>query len=156
LLALYHEDMHDEAFLYTRQTHGWPAPPLVTTPPPDADAGPLAGDVRVPGGSFLLGARQDEPFVFDNEKWAHPVHVQPFAAAGAPVPRAEWATSADEGGYRRPELWSAAGWAWGTRAGAEHPVYWRRDGGAWLRRHFDRWQPLESHRPAIHVCWFEA
>ena len=26
LLPLYHEDMHDEAFAYTRQTHGWPAP----------------------------------------------------------------------------------------------------------------------------------
>src|SRR5438552_12963960 len=27
LLALFHEDMHDEAFTYTRQTHGYPPPP---------------------------------------------------------------------------------------------------------------------------------
>src|SRR5262249_59527112 len=70
LLALYHEDMHDEAFLYTRQTHGWPAPPLPTTRAADADAGPLVGDVTVPGGSFLLGPGEDEPFVFVNEQWA--------------------------------------------------------------------------------------
>jgi iron(II)-dependent oxidoreductase len=156
LLALYHEDMHDEAFLYTRQTHGWSAPPLATTTPADADAGPLPGDVRVPGGTFLLGASANEPFVFDNEKWGHPVEVAPFAIARAPVTQTELVTFVDDGGYRRRELWSDHGWTWRTRVGAEHPVYWRRDGGAWMRRGFDRWIALEPHRPVIHVSWFEA
>ena len=35
-----------------------------------------AGDVRVAGGTFPLGAEPGEPFVFDNEKWAHPVELQ--------------------------------------------------------------------------------
>jgi iron(II)-dependent oxidoreductase len=155
-LAVFHEDMHDEAFLYTRQTHGWAAPPLATTPPADADAGPLDGDAAVPGGDFLLGAREDEPFVFDNEKWAQVTRTAPFAIARAPVTQSQFAAFVDDGGYRRRGLWSDDGWAWRARACAEHPVYWRRDGGAWLRRAFDRWQALEPHRPVIHVCWFEA
>jgi iron(II)-dependent oxidoreductase len=111
--------------------------------------------VNVPGGRFLLGSLPGEPFVFDNEKWAHPVEVRPFAIARAPVTQAEFSAFVDEGGYTRRELWDEAGWTWRQAAGAEHPVYWRRD-GAWWRRHFDRWLPLEPHRPVLHVNWYEA
>src|SRR4051812_13089798 len=65
-LALFHEDMHGEAFAYTRQTLGYPPPPLGAGA--SAAQGALDGDVEVPGARFLLGATQDEPFVFDNEK----------------------------------------------------------------------------------------
>src|SRR5260221_81889 len=37
------------------------------------------GDAEVPGGTFRLGSTPDVPFVFDNEMWAHPVEVKPFA-----------------------------------------------------------------------------
>ncbi len=92
-LSVFHEDMHDEAFTYTRQTLGYPAPRFSERPDTESlDAGtghPLPGDVEVPGGVFHLGARkQDQSFVFDNEKWAHPVTLQPFAIARAPVTQA--------------------------------------------------------------------
>jgi iron(II)-dependent oxidoreductase len=153
--CVHHEDMHDEAFTYTRQTLGYPAPRLgadgAATP-----AGPLPGDAGVPGGVLRLGAEPGEPFVFDNEKWAHEVEVEPFAIARAATTQAEFAAFVDDGGYRRRELWSDEGWSWRTAAGADHPVYWRRDAGGWQRRDFDRWVGLEPHRPVIHVCWHEA
>jgi iron(II)-dependent oxidoreductase len=153
-LSVFHEDMHGEAFLYTRQILCYPRPqssPLA----PRGSGGPLPGDVVVPGGTFQLGATPDEPFVFDNEKWAHPVEIRPFAIARAPVTQTEFAAFVEAGGYTRRELWTDAGWAWREAAQAEHPVYWRRDGG-WLRREFDEWVPLEPHRPVIHVNWYEA
>ena len=105
---------------------------------------------------FQLGATPAEPFVFDNEKWAHPVEVRPFAIARAPVTQAEFAAFVEAGGYRRREL-GAGRLALARRAGgAEHPVYWRAREGGWLRRDFDRWVPLEPHRPVIHVNWYEA
>ncbi|MGH9661946.1 MAG: DinB family protein, partial [Bryobacteraceae bacterium] len=69
-LAAMHEDMHGEAFTYTRQTMGWPArvedcPPAVEPPPP--------GDVALAGGEFGLGAERGQRFVFDNEKGEHRV-----------------------------------------------------------------------------------
>jgi iron(II)-dependent oxidoreductase len=155
-LALFHEDMHAEAFLMTRQALAYPRPAALP-PPPDGAAGPLAGDVAVPGGPLLLGARPEDGFVFDNEKWAHPVELRPFAVARAPVTQAEFAAFVEDGGYRRPELWSAAGWGWREQVDAGHPVYWeRRPPGGWWRREFDRWLPLEPHRPVFHVNWYEA
>src|SRR5262249_31326956 len=114
------------------------------------------GDVFVPGGTFLLGATPDEPFVFDNEKWAHPVELKPFTIARAPVTQAEFAAFAEEDGYRRRELWSAEGWRWREEAGAVHPVYWQHQGNGWFRRDFDHWVPLEPNRPVLHVNWYEA
>jgi iron(II)-dependent oxidoreductase len=156
-LSVFHEDMHNEAFTYTRQTLEYPAPRLSLTAEPAPAGGPLSGDAEIPGGTFLLGATPDEPFVFDNEKWAHPVEIKPFAIARAPVTQAEFVAFVDDGGYRRPEFWSEAGRRWREEAQAEHPVYWQRAAnGNWLRRHFDQWISLEPHYPVIHVNWHEA
>jgi iron(II)-dependent oxidoreductase len=155
LLAVRHEDMHGEAFAYMRQTLGYPPPPPGDGSPTPA-AGPLPGDVAVPGGTFLLGATPDAPFVFDNEKWAHPVEVAPFRIARAPVTNTEFVEFVADGGYQRPELWSRQGWQWRTGAGANHPACWQPAGGSWLRRHFDRLVPLEPHAPVVHVNWYEA
>jgi len=173
-LSVFHEDMHGEAFLYARQTLSYPPPQKVrahaergaeTTKHQNA-AAPLAprapprastGDAVIPGGTFLLGALPDEPFVFDNEKWAHPVALKPFGIARAAVTQAEFAAFVDEQGYQRSELWSPEGWRWKENVGAQHPVYWRRaPGGAWQWRHFERWLTLEPHRPVLHVNWYEA
>jgi iron(II)-dependent oxidoreductase len=157
-LVLFHEDMHDEAFLYTRQTLRYPTPRLTAPAPAEAPGGgPLPGDAEVPGGTFPLGAKEQEPFVFDNEKWAHPVEVRPFRISRAAVTQAEFLAFVEDGGYSRPELWSPEGWTWLEREGAEHPVYWRRDAdGRWRRRVFDTDVPLEPHLPVLHVNWYEA
>jgi gamma-glutamyl hercynylcysteine S-oxide synthase len=159
LLPLFHEDMHDEAFVYTRQTLGYPPPPVGEGPNgrgPGGTPGPWPGDVEVPGGTYRLGAESGSVFVFDNEKWAHPVEVRPFRMARAPVTNAEFRRFVADGGYTRREFWSEPGWAWREQAGAACPVYWRRVPGGWERRHYDRWMPLEDHLPVLHVCWYEA
>lgn len=158
--TIFHEDMHDEAFTYTRQTLGYPRPRLSSGGREgleEASSGTsVRGDVLVPGGTFLLGATPEEGFVFDNEKWAHSTDIASFLMARAPVTQAEYACFVEEGGYRREDLWTAEGCQWRAATRAECPVYWRRVNGGWERRDFDRWAPLEPDRPVIHVNWYEA
>lgn len=189
LLVTFHEDMHDEAIAYTRQTLGY-APPLLKPLEgkgayASPSGGPLPGDVEVPGGTFMLGATPDFPFVFDNEKWAHPVEVKPFRIARAPVTNGEFSAFVEDRGYRRQQCWSEEGWRW-LQTGSvpaleksfskfwenkgrvnakaptasekiEHPVYWKREsGGRWLQRTFDAWVPLPEHLPIVHVNGYEA
>lgn len=160
LLSVLHEDMHGEAFTYMRQTLEYPAPKLSI--PEDGSraceisGGPLPGDVNVPGGVFQLGATSDLPFVFDNEKWGHPVEIAPFGIARAPVTNGEFAEFVRDQGYLRRELWSYQGWVWRTKAGVQRPLYWYRGQDGWLRRHFDRLVPVQAHAPVIHVNWYEA
>ena len=160
LLAVLHEDMHGEALTYMRQTLAYPAPQLESLAtaalPAALGRGPCPGDVTIPGGTFFLGATPDQPFVFDNEKWAHAVEVAPFRMARAPVTNAEFTAFVEDGGYQRQEWWSAPGWRWRTKARAQHPCYWQRDGRGWCQRHFEAWVPLAPHAPVVHVTWYEA
>jgi iron(II)-dependent oxidoreductase len=155
LLALFHEDMHDEAFTYTRQTHGWRPPTFASGPPPPAAAA-AGGDVEVPGCTFEIGSTRDEPFVFDNEKWAHEVRIAAFRIARDAVTQGEFLAFVEDGGYARRAWWSDAGWRWREAARANHPLYWQRAGRSWQRRRFDEWLPLEPELPVLHVSWYEA
>ncbi|MFN7086187.1 MAG: selenoneine synthase SenA [Burkholderiales bacterium] len=154
-LAAFHEEMHCEAFTYSRQTLGYPKPGQ-EVPAVDAGGGAWPGDVEIAGGRFTLGAAAADGFVFDNEERAHEVEVAPFRIARAPVTNAEFAAFVDDGGYLRREWWSDAGWRWREQAAAIAPVYWKKDAGKWRQRHFDVVSSLPSHAPVIHVNWFEA
>jgi iron(II)-dependent oxidoreductase len=154
--ALLHEDMHTEAYTYTRQTLGYPAPSIGSTARPPVHQAPIIGDAEIPGGRFLLGASAEDGFCFDNEKWAHPVEVRPFRIARAAVSNGEFAAFVEDGGYRRPGLWEPEGWQWRSAAGLEQPLYWRRGAAVWEWRHFDRWEPLPLAAAVIHVSWYEA
>ncbi len=162
-LATYHEDMHTETLTHIRQTLCCPRPSLRSIPRP---ATPIPidtlrdfepHDVKIPGGTFLLGATSDIPFVFDNEKWAHLVEVAPFRISATPVTNAEFRSFVAAGGYHERGLWSDEGWQWRRRAGAEHPLYWQRDpDGRWHWRCFDTLVALEPYFPVMHVNWYEA
>lgn len=160
-LAALHEDMHGENLTLVRQTLGYPRPTLSRFDP--ASASPTVNgtyrphDVEVRGGTFMLGATGDEPFVFDNEKWAHAVEVAPFRIASTPVTNAEFQAFVDDDGYRRRELWGRRGWDWRRRDGAEHPLFWVRGGERrWCEHRFGVIVPLEPWHPIVHVNWYEA
>jgi iron(II)-dependent oxidoreductase len=157
--GIFHEDMHTEAYLWARQTLAYSTPTLAIAADVSAEraTGPYPGWVEVPGGEFLLGASEDAPFLFDNEKWAHPVTIEPFEMGKAPVTNEEFQAFADDGGYDREMFWDADGWKWRQQAEAAHPVYWQADGpGKWLLKRFERTLPLPPDEPVIHVNWYEA
>ena len=166
-----HEQMHAEALAYSRQTLGHAAPPCevpgagsgdgrIPEPPVHgADVSPVAdADAWIEGGTFQLGARPADGFVFDNEKWAHPVRVEPFSIARTPTTCAAFAAFVDDGGYRAPRWWTQAGWAWRLAADADRPAYWRRMQGrqGWEVRRNDGWQALRADEPMLHVNAHEA
>lgn len=158
--ATFHQDMHNEAYSYTRQTLAYPTPNFAAAKDlglTKSDTGPHPGDVDIPGGTFQLGSTPEAPFLFDNEKWAHDVTVYPFQMAKAPVTNEEFAAFIDDNGYKRRDLWPDVGWGWRQEMAAEHPVYWIPDGpGKWQMRRFDQIIDLPPHEPVIHVNWFEA
>lgn len=130
-LATFHEDMHAEAFLYTRQTLGYSEPVFDSQLKENHK-----GDIDIPGGTFTLGSAPSKEFVFDNEKWAHEVALAPFRIARAPVSNAQFLAYVEAGGTA--------------------PRYWKKESGQWLERRFDRWLPLAPVDPVRHVSWDEA
>jgi iron(II)-dependent oxidoreductase len=161
-LVLLHEQMHDEAITYTRQTLSYPAPAMdVINKVGFADDlqsdNDLTRDAEIPCGKFTLGSAPEHSFVFDNELLAHDVDVAPFSISKTAVTNGEFGNFVEDGGYSRRELWTSEGWQWRSTAAADCPIYWRREGNdQWVRRNFDEWVVLENRLPVIHVNWYEA
>jgi iron(II)-dependent oxidoreductase len=139
-LATLHEDMHAEALHYTHQTLGYPEPEFGAREGTDLKVCPHSGpgpDLTFPGGMFRLGAERDEErFIFDNEKWAHDVELEPFAIAARPVSNAQYLEFVEDGGVA--------------------PRYWRKVDGVWHERRFTEWRPIEPDEPVRHVDWNKA
>jgi iron(II)-dependent oxidoreductase len=133
-LALLHEDMHGEALLMTLQTLELPAPNIADAGGPARSTGP-SRDIRFSGGDFRMGSDGSSPrFVWDNEKGAHRVVVQPFSMASRTVTQGEYAQFVEQGGGRFPSHWR------------------RRADGSLEVRHFDRWIALEPDAPMMHIA----
>ncbi len=159
-LTALHEGMHAENLTLVLQTLGFARPKLSSfdraAREPPVDEAYQPHDVAVPGGTFELGASRNEPFVFDNEKWAHPVVVAPYRISSTPVTNAQFQAFVDSDGYRRRELWSFRGWDWRRRAHIEGPLFWMKDKRGWCERLFDEVVPLRPWHPVTCVSWWEA
>jgi iron(II)-dependent oxidoreductase len=152
-----HEAQHGETILQTIQL----IPDCVYEPPrrrePPGAAIPVDAEYAVvPAGPFLMGT-DDRTFAYDNERPQHVVELPRYRIDLAPVTNGQYLAFMRDGGYRRRECWSEAGWRWLRAAAVTHPANWMPGpGGSWGERAFGRVSPLVLDRPVIHVSWYEA
>lgn len=151
-----HEQQHDETMLITHQLRTGPAALTAPEPPPASDD-ILPAEVLVPGGPFTMGTSA-EPWALDNERPAHRRLVPAFLIDTTPVSNGAYQRFIEAGGYEEPRWWAPAGWAQVQEQ--EHklraPLFWKRDGGQWLRRRFGVTEPVPPDEPVLHVSWYEA
>ncbi|MGX4688262.1 ergothioneine biosynthesis protein EgtB [Streptomyces sp. JNUCC 63] len=149
-----HEQQHDETMLITHQLRKGPQVLTADDPQPaPLFTGPA--EVLVPGGPFTMGT-STEPWALDNERPAHVSEVEPFWIDTTPVANGAYLAFIEDGGYTDPRWWTPDGWAHIRQHEITAPLYWRRDGGQWLRRRFGVTEVVPPDEPVLHVCWYEA
>jgi ergothioneine biosynthesis protein EgtB len=158
-LGLNHEQQHQELMLMDIQAAFaenplrpaiWPG-----ASPAPAPLAPGLGWVEGRAGLAEIG-HGGAGFAFDCEGPRHQVLLHPHALADRLVTNAEWLGFIAEGGYSRPELWMADGWAWAAENRIEAPLYWLRTEGGWSRFGLDGSGPLAPAEPVAHISWYEA
>jgi gamma-glutamyl hercynylcysteine S-oxide synthase len=158
-LVVRHEQQHNETMLQTLQLarlrdYELPAGSTVRPPPLDGSAAPTGLElIAIPAGECTIGA-PDVGFAYDNERPLHRTDVRGYLIARTPITNATYLTFVEGGGYERREWWSDEGWAWKEEYDITHPGAWTADRSAewrlgWL-------EPLNPHRPVVHISWFEA
>jgi ergothioneine biosynthesis protein EgtB len=152
-LALFHEDMHGEAFTWLRAALGLPAPAGCVLP-----ALPKAEPFRVPGSDMQIGSSSTRAgFAFDNEQPVRSLTLADFEIDAAPLTAGAFLRFVEAGGYDDAGYWPGAAGAWRATSNLGHPQRWRHDAAAgWQTRWFDNWLPLAPDAPVIHVNAFEA
>ena len=157
-MVLQHEYQHNETMLQTLQLKtGAPYTPARRQGPPERTMpnGSRERMVRVETDGATLGT-DDRRRAYDNERPRHPAAIASFWIDRTPVTNGDYLEFMNDGGYRRPELWSEAGRSWLAESKAVAPKYWWREHGSWLRRSMDRVASPEPTAPVIHVCYHEA
>ena len=159
-LALFHEDMHGEAWVYMAQTLGLPL--TLKTPGPMALSAPLS----VSATRWTLGLNDGPGFTFDNERGTCEVMVPEFEIDAQVVTWVQFAEFVNDGGYDRAELWCADGWAWlascERQEGRRGPRHVEQIGGSGaagngvLQTKFGKPMRMLGGQPVMHVTWWEA
>ena len=149
-LALFHEDMHAEAFAMLSQTLGFDAGLLA----------PLATmngrePLLFPATRWTLGS-EGAGFVFDNEKWAHDIAVPEFEIDAQAVTWAQYSEFVEDGGYDERRFWSDEGWAWVQREGRRTPRHVDQMRQGVLLRRNGKMMRVPLSQPVMHVSWYEA
>jgi gamma-glutamyl hercynylcysteine S-oxide synthase len=153
-MIVQHEQQHAETMLATHQLRDGDA--VLSAPAPPAPPAPVtAREILVPGGAFTMGTSA-HPWALDNERPAHQRNVDAFWLDAFPVTNGDYLRFIDAGGYDDPQWWDPAGWAHRGQVGLTAPLFWRREGGQWLRRRFGLVEPVPADEPVMHVCWYEA
>jgi iron(II)-dependent oxidoreductase len=155
-LVLRHEHQHTETMLQTLQLARLrDYEPLAGGTPPDPPVPAPTGLelVEVPAGECLIGAPADG-FAYDNERPRHRTDVRRYLIGATPITNATYLRFAEGGGYQRREWWSDEGWSWKEQYDITRPGGWTADLSAEWR--LGKLEPLDPHRPVVHVSWFEA
>lgn len=160
-LGIEHERQHQELF-FTDITYSLAANPLFPAYDPEgalpavrASEPATSAWREFPGGLVEIGHFGDG-FCFDNELPRHKVYLEPYALAQRLVSNADYQRFIDDGGYERPDLWLADGWATVQAEGWRAPLYWvDRDGQA-LEFCLQGLQPRRDDSPVCHVSGYEA
>jgi len=157
-LGLNHEQQHQELLL-TDLKHAFGLNPLrpayAASRPNSSNTTPPLVWRDFPAGVRHLGY-DSTGFAFDNELPRHRVFLEPFQIASRLVTAGEFLAFIDDGGYRRPELWLADGWASRLQHDWQAPLYWSKDSGAWIAFTLHGTMLLELERPVCHVSFYEA
>ena len=120
-------------------------------------AGAVAGRRRGAGRDLRLGSTAADGFVFDNEKWAHPMR------AGAVPHRPRAGDQRRVRGLRRGRRLRRAGILERRRLGLAAAAQCRASGllapkrdGVWTVRRYRALEALAPHAPVVLVSWYEA
>jgi iron(II)-dependent oxidoreductase len=154
-MVLQHEYQHNETILQTLQLkkgEAYRAPRSAVFAPLESRANAM---VPFAGGRVAVGT-DDRTRAYDNERPRHDIELHPFEIDRDPVSNARYLDFIADDGYRRLDLWSAAGQRWLAESGACAPKYWEQDGDEWVTRSMDTVRQADPARPVVHVCYYEA
>lgn len=157
-LGLHHEEQHQELILMDiKHLFSMNAlkPAYRAYAPHEARSAAPMGWKSFESGLYEIG-HDGAGFAFDNESPRHKVWLEPFRLADRLVTNAEYCAFIEDGGYERPELWLADGWAAVRAEGWTAPLYWRRAEDGWRVFTLAGEQPMNTVEPVSHVSYYEA
>lgn len=162
-LGIEHEQQHQELF-YTdikfSLAHNPLYPALLDDPAPQSGPLPAQEWIRFDEALVKIGVDSEslsvDEFAFDNENPEHRCFLPAFSIGSRLVSNGEFQQFVDDGGYQRPELWLADGWAEVQQQQWTAPLYWKTIGGSAMEFSLYGLIPRHYNAPVSHISGYEA
>jgi ergothioneine biosynthesis protein EgtB len=158
ILGVEHERQHQELFFtdikYSLAINPM-APTYVDAPAIDESPTEATAWQHYAGGLQEMGF-SGSGFCFDNELPRHPSFVAAFELCDRLVTNAEYQQFIDDGGYQRPELWLADGWATVQTEAWQAPLYWLTGSETATEYTLHGPRPRQAAAPVTHLSGYEA
>lgn len=106
-------------------------------------------------GIYEIGHNSTD-FCFDNELGRHKVYLHDYQISNKLVTNAEYIDFIKEDGYKRFDLWHAAGWDWVQQNNVNSPLYWHEIDGKWHYYSLNGLTEIDLNSPVTHISYFEA
>ncbi|HDZ07166.1 ergothioneine biosynthesis protein EgtB [Maribacter sp.] len=106
-------------------------------------------------GIYEIGHNSTD-FCFDNELGRHKVYLHDYQISNKLVTNAEYLEFIKADGYKRFDLWHAAGWDWVQQNNMISPLYWHEIDGDWYYYSLKGLTKVDLEAPVTHISYFEA
>ena len=154
-MGVHHECQHQELMVYDLQhmlaSRYRPARRLAAPFPTVHRRGP----VRMRGGLYVLGYGGDG-YCYDIELPEHKVYTEEYEIDAFPVTNGDYMRFIEDGGYGSYKFWLSDGWEKVKENGWEFPMYWERNGDAWMIDDLSGRRKVDPAEPVCHVSFYEA
>jgi ergothioneine biosynthesis protein EgtB len=154
-VGIHHEQQHQELLYMDIKhilSHQREQPALAGAPNDSATETAARTWREFRAGVFETG--WSEPgFAYDSERPRHRVFLEDFRIREGLVSNAEFHEFIEDGGYQRPELWLADGWAWVKASAIRAPLYWTAPGKQYS---LQGEREIDPGSAVAHVSCFEA
>jgi len=111
--------------------------------------------IDIKEGIYEIG-HNSTTFCFDNELGRHKVYLQEYCISNKLVTNAEYLEFIQTNGYKRFDLWHAAGWDWVQQNNIGSPLYWHQIDGSWHNYNLNGLSEIDLDAPVTHISYFEA
>jgi ergothioneine biosynthesis protein EgtB len=160
-LGIAHEEQHQE-WILTDIHHAFAENPLrpayldrKSEPSISSDAAPMRF-IGFEGGLYEIGAPEEVPFCFDNERPRHKAWVEPFALADRLLTVSDLRAFVASGGYKTPSLWLSDGFDLVRAERLSAPLYVSLEDGELTDFTLQGSRCPSDDEPIAHVSFYEA
>ena len=155
MLGILHNEMHNEAFIFTK---------LSITNIIDFEINPSNDKlieninfVKYNQGKFIQGINDDNNFlIFDNEKPCFESYVNNFEISQYPITEFQYLQFILNNGYDNKKLWSRNGWKWKEENNIKLPLYWIKKDLKYYKKINNKLISIESNLPVVNISYYEA
>lgn len=157
LLGILHNEMHNEAFIFTKLSINNELDIKILTYNYESKLIKDIEFIDYGKGTFIQGNNDNKDFlIFDNEKPEFTYQINSFKISKYPITEYQYLIFILKGGYTNDTYWSSNGLNWRNKNNIRMPLYWLYKNQKYLKKIGNKEYDVNTNLPIVNISYYEA